>query len=250
MKKVLLATVATLSLATAAFANESNVSVDASVAKASDAAVEYNLAFTGDFAFDVAAGTSVLVGGELTFDDIASSTDASLTSYYVGVGFAEAYVTAGIQSDLFVNGAGLAAPASGEYSVIAGYADYAVFVGYDDEVTNVQAAAAVTVANVGADVAVDYNVADEDFAFAVTVAVEVAGLDSVVAATYDDAFAYVFSTEYAGVTGFVAGNEADVLTDVGAGYSVAVGEATVYTDAEYNLDSKVTVLTAGATLQF
>lgn len=253
MKNTILAAAAVTLMATTAFANESNVSVDAYAEKATGTAIEYNLEFTADFAFDVAAGTSVLIGGELAFDDIATSADTTLTSYYVGVGFANAYVTAGVQDDLFVDGTGLADPASGEYSVIAGYADYAVFVGYNDvanEVTNVQAAAGLTVASVSADVAVNYDVTAEDFALAATFAVDAAGLDSVVAATYDGAFAYEVSTEYAGITGFVAGNENDFLTDVGAGYTIVVGTVTVYTDAEYNLDSEDTLLTAGATLQF
>jgi hypothetical protein len=99
---------------------------------------------------------------------------------------------------------------------------------------------------------IDYNFNTEDLTLLTNAKTVVSGVPVGLTATYADAFAYELDATAFGVTGFVNGDEDDLVQNIGAGYygNLAGSGFDFYAEAGYNLDSEEVTPAAGISFSF
>lgn len=211
-------------------------------------------------------GASDLAFGSVETESVDGAT-FTIDTWNIGTNVGGVTVSFGKQEDLMVEndfeivgGDTIAAPADDHESIMLSYGSATLMVGLTDvtadvtEVENVQVAYGTVVA--GADVTgvVDLN----NFTNETTVGVKSSFMlnDSIVIggiATYGtdtELFGYEASAGYGIATGFVNGDDTDMLQNVGVGVSTEFNGLGVYAEGSYNIDAKDTTVGMGVTFNF
>lgn len=266
LKTYLLATTFIAGFAGMAVAQTFNGEVGGNLSTNVDGDLTYEA--TLDLGAEAAVSDALTVFGNVTvlgFDDTVEN-DIVLDGWYLGARTGDLVLTFGDQADLFALGDGLnevggnvlANPEADTQNLQASYMSYDFMIGVTDvteddvEVTNVQVAAGHSYAN-GMNVygVVDYNRASEDFTLGTSVDYTLASKVTVMGAvTYQEVFAYQAGASYNGVTGYVAGDEADAFAEVGAGYEWKVGSADAFAEVAYDLRTEEATPAVGVSFKF
>lgn len=211
--------------------------------------------------FGLAAETDTGVAfGSFTFETVDEG-NLTVDGWQLGFAFAAATVSIGDQGDIFVGndfeivgGDTLANPANND-SIIVDTGTVAVFVGFEDitvdiaDVENVQVSATVA----GITGVIDHNVNTDENTLGASAGFDFSDFAVNGLATYTvdaEVFGYELAATYAGVTGFVNGNDTDMAQNIGAGYSTDFDNLNVYVEGAYNFDAENTVVGAGVVLNF
>lgn len=278
MKSTILAVVASLSLTSAAVAGGLTETVDApvvSIKEAQPVAVvsgSVGLDFTQNANDDIVGDSVVELGvtsglGFASVELVEDNGGVSLEKYSMGTTIRGIDVSIGKQGDVLgsfggmtekVGGTTLANPADDHESLQIGAAGVLASIGFTDiasdvtDVENVQLAYGTVFNSLTVISGVDYNFNTEDLTLLTNVSTGVAGLPVGVTATYGDTFAYEADVTAFGVTGFVNGDEGDMLQNVGAGYygDIADTGLSYYAEGAYNLDAEEITPAAGISFSF
>lgn len=262
--KLLLSTVAAITLAGAAFAADVGGEVGAEVTK--NAAGDYVATPTVELSF------GHKTEGAIAFGSIGvEGVDGDLVvdSWAVGLAFGATSVSFGDQGDLFdfgglevVGGETLTNPADDHESVIVRHGDFAGLVGLTDistdvsDVENVQVSYAHDYGTVNVVAAVDYNLNTEDYIVGVAADSNVTEVTNVaVTLTYADLLAYEAVgtydyTEAVAVAGFVNGDENDVAQNIGAGVVYTQDGLKAFAEVGYDLDTDEVAPAVGVSFSF
>lgn len=203
---------------------------------------------TTTFGIDLTTGVAG-TGVSLNVDDAG---DITVDEWALGAEVAGASITFGDQGSVFIEGettATLAAPTMTE-SLAVGYGPVAVAVGFSDvktdvtDISNVQGMYAMNTSVAGLDLGVatsgDYNINSEEWLVGGRVDTAINGFGVGGAMTYgsaDETFAFEADATVFGLTGYLNGDADDMSQNVGGSYEVFVGELTVDTGVNYNIDS-------------
>jgi hypothetical protein len=268
MRNVFITTVAVMAISTAAFAEDTVTKVTPTVA-APVLSGEVSLDFA-ETAGDKIGGTMGLdlgvdMGGLATVDLDFSATDGNsvtLDNWTVGTTVAGLGVAFGDDLGVMPGAEGeqtLAAPTMAE-AVQVTVGDAVVAVGLTDwttdvtDVSNIQGAYTLNVANLDVTAAADYNIDSEN----TVLGAGVGGLDLGVASlggamTYDvdgETFGFETVATAGGLTAYLNGDDTDALQNIGGEYEVNVNGATFTAGANYNIDTEDFAPTAGIAFAF
>jgi hypothetical protein len=263
MKNTILSVVAVFSMAGVAFAE--------------DAATVPGPVLSGEVSLDFAETANDKIGGTMglelgidaaglaTVDLDFSATDGNsvtLDNWTVGTTVAGVGVAFGDDNGLMPGAEGeqtLAAPAMTE-SVQVTVGDAAVAVGFTDwtaditDVSNIQGAYTLNVANLNVTAAADYNLDSENTVLGAGVDGLDVGLASLGGAmTYDvdgETFGFETVATRGGLTAYLNGDDTDALQNIGGEYAMDVAGATFTAGANYNVDTEDFTPTAGLSFNF
>lgn len=153
----------------------------------------------------------------------------------------------------------LAAPAMGT-AVKAEVGDAAVAVGFTDmaadvtDISNIQGAYTLGLGGMNVTAAGDYNLDSENFVLGAGVDGFDVGIASLGGAlTYDvdaEDIGYEIVANAFDITGYVNGDNDEMLQNIGAEYTYGIGGAEVTTGASYNIDSEEFTPTVGVSFSF
>ncbi len=252
MRNVFITTIATLAIAGVAHAEGTAPAATGPVISG-----EVELTFTQD-ANDDWGGTMGLdlgvdVSGLATVDLDLSATDGNsvtLDNWTVGTTVGALGVAVGDDNGVMPGAEGeqtLAAPAmtesvqvtTGAVSVAVGFTDWTADI---TDVSNVQGAYTMNLANLDVTAAADYNMDSEN----TVLGAGVGGLDLGVASlggamTYDvdaEVFGFEAVASAGGVTAYLNGDDTDALQNIGGEYELNVNGATFTAGANYNIDTE------------
>jgi len=268
MRNVFITTVAAMAISTAAFAEDTVTKVTPTVATPLlSGAVNLDFAETaGDkiggtmgIELDINAGSLATV--DLDFVG-ADGSALDLDTWAVGTTVAGVGVAIGDDLGVMPGAEGeqtLAAPAMAE-AVQVTVGDAVVAVGLTDwsaditDISNIQGAYTLNVANLDVTAAADYNLDSENTVLGAGVSGLDLGLASVGGAlTYDmdaEVFGYESVATAYGITAYLNGDDTDMLQNVGGEYEMEVGGATFTAGANYNVDTEDFAPTAGLSFNF
>lgn len=264
MKNTLMATVAALFVAGSATAAELGGSVGVEVTE--NAAGDFVAETTLGFGVTAETGVGVAFGG-FAFESVDGG-DLEVDEWQIGLSFGETTVSLGQQDDVFVEGRmeivgedTLALPEDSEVeSVIVQHGAFAGFVGFEDlssdisEVRNVQLSYTLEVNDFDVTGAVDYNDVTEETTLGVAgdyAVNELVAVGGVFTYTTDaEVFGYEAYASYSDFTGFVNGDDSDMLQNVGLGWNRDFDNLNVYVEAAYNLDDEAETIGAGVAFKF
>ena len=265
LRTLILATASAIALSGAAFAQEFNFSTDAFVAGTNNTDATLGGQFSASVTQPVGDNLDALAG--LRFN---LSTEA-IDGFYVGLESGPFYVTYGDWQDIFIVGTHmrtvngnpvtmttLANPALADTQLTAGYGDLAVMAGFRNnavnaDVQNVQASGVFSLPyEVGVSLAVDYNTITNRTTYGAGASTTLLNDVSLYGAiTYDTQAAYELGVGYAGFDAYVAGNEADTVRFVGAGYTYDLAEnAALWVTTSYDVTNQDTKHAAGFSVKF
>ena len=264
MRNVFITTVAAMAISTAAFAEDT---VAPTVGPVISGAVNLDFAETaGDkiggtmgIELDIDAGSMATI--DLNFVG-ADGSALDLDTWAVGTEVAGVGVAVGDDLGVMPGAEGeqtLAAPAMAE-AVQVTVGDAVVAVGLTDwttdvtDVSNIQGAYTMNVANLDVTAAADYNLDSENTVLGAGVAGLDLGLASIGGAmTYDvdaEAFGFEGVATNGGLTAYLNGDDTDALQNIGGEYEVDVSGATFTAGANYNIDTEDFTPTAGLSFNF
>jgi len=268
MRNVFITTVAVMAISTAAFAEDTVTKVTPTVAApvlsgevSLDFAETANDKFGGTMGLDLGVDMAGLATVDLDF----SATDGNsvtLDNWTVGTTVAGLGVAFGDDLGVMPGAEGeqtLAAPTMAE-AVQVTVGDAVVAVGLTDwttdvtDVSNIQGAYTLNVANLDVTAAADYNIDSEN----TVLGAGVGGLDLGVASlggamTYDvdgETFGFETVATAGGLTAYLNGDDTDALQNIGGEYEVNVNGATFTAGANYNIDTEDFAPTAGIAFAF
>ena len=262
MRNVFITTVAAMAISTAAFAEETTVATPVLSGEVSlDFAETANDKFGGTMGLDL----GVDMGGLATIDLDFVATDGNavtLDTWAVGTTVAGVGVAIGDDLGVMPGAEGeqtLAAPAMAE-AVQVTVGDAVVAVGLTDwttdvtDVSNIQGAYTLNVANLDVTAAADYNLDSEN----TVLGAGVSGLDLGVASlggamTYDvdgETFGFETVATRGGLTAYLNGDDTDALQNIGGEYEYLLGGAALTAGANYNVDTEDFTPTAGLSFNF
>jgi hypothetical protein len=267
MKITILSAFLATTAASASFAQDAIVSVDATAVKTASSDVIYSVDVGADIQLYVTDTVTALVSAEVTIADDAS--DIELTNWSVGAETNGVTVTAGDQSDLFtetlmteLGGYSLATVQDAEYSLIVRNDTLSGFVGYDsvtEDWTNIQVAGTFDLAtNWVAGAVMDYQNVGDTWAIGADVSSSIGNVTTDAVVTYtdvDQALGYEVAVGYRvgafGLTGFAGGsNNTDAVDYVGAGAITNVEFVNIWAETAYDLDSEDTAFATGVSFTF
>lgn len=259
MKNVLLATVATFAISSAAFAADVNGSVELDFNKSADdkivaaPTVELGLSSSMGFAsIDLAEDNGTIV----------------LDGYAVGTEVGGLSVSFGDQGDVLddfegkteaVGGATLTDLDDSGESLIVGVGPAQVLVGLTDistdvtDVSHVQAAAVTAFSGVGIGAGVDYNLDSEETTLLATAGYTYNAFAIGVTGTYQidaETLGYEADVTAYGVTAFINGDKDDMAQNIGAGYYGELNGMGFYAEGAYNIDREEFTPAAGISFSF
>ena len=267
MRNVFITTVAAMAISTAAFAEDTVTKVTTPVAPVLSGEVSLDFAETAN---DKIGGTMNLdlgvdMGGLATVDLNFEATDGNaitLDTWAVGTTVAGVGVAVGDDLGVMPGAEGeqtLAAPAMAE-AVQVTVGDAVVAVGLTDwttdvtDVSNIQGAYTLNVANLDVTAAADYNLDSENTVLGAGVDGLDVGLASLGGAmTYDvdgETFGFETVATAGGLTAYLNGDDTDALQNIGGEYEVNVNGATFTAGANYNVDTEDFAPTAGLSFNF
>jgi len=261
MKKLFLTTAASALIAGSAFA--ADITGDVAVDFTQNA--DDNIVGTQSIGFGVDAPI-----GDAGFGVTTDGADVTLDSWYLGTTLSGVGLSLGDQGDILgsfegkmeaVGGTTLANPDDSGESLSLSIAGADVMVGLTDmsadvtDVENVQGAYSLSFSGFDAAAGIDYNMDSEEFTYlgsvgyGLNVAEQEVGLGTTF--TYaNETFAYETSVNAFGITGFINGDQDEMMQNVGAGYGLTLGGLDVYAEAAYNLDSEEFTPAAGVGFAF
>jgi hypothetical protein len=276
MKSTILAVVASMTLTSTAIAGglteEAPVTISAQVAPAPILSGTIGFDLTENASGNIVADSVVELGvtaplGFASVDVIEENGTAKLDGYSMGTTIAGVDVSIGKQGDVLgsfggvtevVGGATLANPASDHETIQIGTRGVLASVGFTDvtkdvsDIENVQVAYGMMLNGVAVVSGLDYNFNSEDVTLLTNATTTVQGVPVGLTATYADHFAYELDASMFGVTGFVNGDEDDMLQNIGAGYygTITGSGFDFYAEAGYNLDAEEITPAAGISFSF
>ena len=263
MKNIFIASIAATLITSAAFAESTTPTAGPVISG------EVSLDFA-ETANDKIGGTMNLdlgvdMGGLATVDLDFEATDGNaitLDTWAVGTTVAGVGVAVGDDLGVMPGAEGeqtLAAPAMAE-AVQVTVGDAVVAVGLTDwttdvtDVSNIQGAYTMNVANLDVTAAADYNLDSENTVLGAGVGGLDLGLATVGGAmTYDvdaETFGYEGVANAYGVTAYLNGDDTDMLQNIGGEYAVDVAGATFTAGANYNMDTEDFAPTASLSFNF
>ena len=266
MRNVFITTVAAMAISTAAFAEDTVTATP--VAPILTGAVNLDFAETAgtnDIGGTMGVELNIDAGSLATVDLNFKGADGSaidLDTWAVGTTVAGVGVAIGDDLGVMPGAEGeqtLAAPVMAE-AVQVTVGDAVVAVGLTDwstditDVSNIQGAYTLNVANLDVTAAADYNLDSEN----TVLGAGVGGLDLGVASlggamTYDvdaETFGYEGVVTAMGITAYLNGDDTDALQNVGGEYAVGVAGATFTAGANYNIDTEDFAPTASVAFAF
>jgi hypothetical protein len=265
MRNVFITTIAALAFAGAAQAEEAATSVVATPVLTGEVALDFAETAAGDMAGTMGIDLGVDAAGLATVDldfEVDEDGNGSLADWTVGTTVAGLGVAFGTDNGVMPGAEGeqtLAAPAMTE-SVQVTVGDAAVALGFTDwntditDISNVQGAYTMNVANLDVTAAADYNLDSENTVLGAGVGGLDLGLASIGGAmTYDvdaEKFGYETVATAMGVTAYLNGDDTDMLQNIGGEYEVDVNGATFTAGANYNIDTEDFAPTAGLSFNF
>lgn len=249
MKKLLISTAAIAFLAGTAYAQETlnpvmNGSVEVEVKE--NAAGDY--AATTTFGLGIEAGS--IAYGSASVESVNGNT-FEIDEWQIGTMLGFVDLSFGDQGGLFVESwsdySSIIDPTMSEsIAVRAGDLEFAV--GFTDitkdisDISNVQGAYTLGIDVVEVTASADYNFNSDDWAIGTrTEGIELAGIALGSTMSYGSAseeLAYEVDGTLMGITGYVNGDQNDVLENIGAGYDFGYRNIAIGTDINYNIDSE------------
>ena len=262
MKNTILTVVATLTMATVAYADQTVIAATPLISGevSLDFAETANNNYGGTMGVDldinagslatVALGFSAVDGGSVTLNNWTVGTEIN------GLGLAfgdDNGVMPGAEGEQTLASVAMTESlqvTAGAVSVAVGFTDWTTDI---SDVSNVQGAYTLGGA-VAVTVAADYNLDTEN----TVLAAGIEGVDLGAVAlngvmTYDtdaSVFGYESWTTVAGVTAYVNGDDTDVLQNIGGEYVYGFGGATLTAGANYDVDASDLTPTMGLTFAF
>ena len=208
--------------------------------------------------------------GDAGFGVEMDDGNVTLDSWYLGTTLSGVGLSLGDQGDILgsfegkmetVGGTTLANPDDSGESLSLSVAGADVMVGLTDmsaditDVENVQGTYSLSFSGIEAGAGVDYNMDSEEFTYlgSIGYGMSVAEQDLGLGTTFtyaNEIFAYETSVNAFGVTGFINGDQDDMMQNVGAGYTMTLGSLDVYAEGAYNLDSEEFTPAAGVAFAF
>lgn len=264
MRNVFITTVAAMAISTAAFAEDTTT-------------MPYGPVISGEVSLDFAETAGDKIGGTMNLDlgvdmgglatvdlnfEATDGNAVTLDTWAVGTTVAGVGVAVGDDLGVMPGAEGeqtLAAPAMAE-AVQVTVGDAVVAVGLTDwttdvtDVSNIQGAYTLNVANLDVTAAADYNLDSEN----TVLGAGVGGLDLGVASlggamTYDvdaETFGYEGVATAMGITAYLNGDDTDMMQNIGGEYEVNVNGATFTAGANYNIDTEDFAPTASIAFAF
>ena len=263
MKNTFIASIAATLIAGAAFAESTTPTAGPVISGevSLDFAETANDKWGGTMGLDLGVDAAGLANIDLDF----SATDGNsvtLDNWTVGTTVAGVGVAVGDDLGVMPGAEGeqtLAAPAMAE-AVQVTVGDAVVAVGLTDwttdvtDVSNIQGAYTMNVANLDVTAAADYNLDSENTVLGAGVAGLDLGLASIGGAmTYDvdaEAFGFEGVATNGGLTAYLNGDDTDALQNIGGEYEVDVSGATFTAGANYNIDTEDFTPTASLSFNF
>jgi hypothetical protein len=257
--------VAAMAISTAAFAEEA-----ATVAAGPMISGAVNLDFAetaaGDIGGTMGLEMGVDVAGVATVDldfEVDENSNGSLADWTVGTTVGGIGIAVGTDNGVMPGAEGeqtLAAPTMAE-SVAVSVGAASVAVGFTDwnaditDISNIQGAYTLNVANLDLTAAADYNLDSENTVLGLGVSgFEMGAVNLGGALTYDvdaEAFGYETVAKAYGVTAYVNGDDSDMLQNVGGEYVHGLaGGIELSAGANYNIDTEDFAPTAGISFNF
>jgi hypothetical protein len=208
--------------------------------------------------------------GDAGFGVEMNDGNVTLDSWYLGTTLSGVGLSLGDQGDLLddfegkmevVGGTTLANPDDSGESLSLNVAGADVMIGLTDmsaditDVKNVQGTYSLSFSGVDVGAGVDYNMDSEEFTYLgrAGYSLDVAGQNLGLGTTFtyaNENFAFETSVNAFGVTGFINGDQDEMMQNVGAGYTITLGGLDVYAEGAYNLDSEEFTPAAGVAFAF
>ena len=259
MNKLILASVSTLALTSAAMA--------------ADIGGEIAIDFTQNLDDKIVASTGIelnLIGtaGNVSVDFAVVEDAITIDGYSVGTTVSGMTLSFGDQGDAFgdfsggletVGGTTLTNPTGGDESLMVTASGVAVYFGLTDvtsdiaDVSNVQLTYSTALVDGSVAVGIDYNTASEDSVLGVAAETSYADMGVGVIATYstsDELLAYELSASNMSIKAFVDGDNTDALQNMGVGYTGTFNDVGYYVEAAYNIESEEVAPAFGLTFTF
>lgn len=268
MRNVFITTVAAMAISTAAFAEDTVTKTQTPV---------MGPVLSGEVSLDFAETANDKIGGTMNLDlgvdmgglatvdlDFTAVDGGAVTLDTWAVGTTVVGVGVAIGDDLGVMPGAegeqtLAAPAMAE-AVQVTVGDAVVAVGLTDwttdvtDVSNIQGAYTMNVANLDVTAAADYNMDSENTVLGAGVSGMDLGMASLGGAMTYDVDAEVFGFEAVattgGLTAYLNGDDTDALQNIGGEYTMDVNGATFAAGANYDTDAKDVTPTASVSFNF
>ena len=259
MRNILIATAATLGLASAV--------------QAADLTADLGVDLTQNAEDKVVAKTSVDVAitGAMGFGTVGVAVDGDtlkLDTYSIGTSVAGAVVSFGDQGDLLdafggkteaVGGSTLANPDDEGESLMVNAYGFNAMIGLTDitedvtDVKNVQGAYAIGTNGLQVLGGVDYNLDSEELTLMSSAGYAWNGFGLGLSTSYEveaETLGFEADVTVYGVTAFLNGDKDDLAQNIGAGYYGEVNGMGLYAEGAYNIDSEEFKPAAGLTFSF
>jgi opacity protein-like surface antigen len=260
MKKVLLASVATLALATSAFAADVNVGLSTDITQ------NANDKFVADTSIDIDLTAEI---GNASLGLVTDDNDAvKVDTYSLGTVVSGVAVSYGDQGDLFdtfegntenVGGTTLANLDDDGESVRIGVAGVSVQLNLTDvteditDISDLQATYSIATSGIEVGTGVNYNLDSEEMVLLSRAGYAWSDVGLGLTGTYEleaEEYGYEADVTAMGVTAFVNGDNDEMLQNVGAGYYTSINGMGLYAEGAYNLDSEAFTPSVGASFNF
>ena len=263
MRNVFITTVAALAMTASAALSEDAIVVPAPVLSGEvslDFAETTNDNYGGTMGLEIGVDLGGTTAVDLNFEAVDGGA-LTLDTWAVGTVVGNVGVAFGDDLGVMPGAEGeqtLAAPAMAEAAQVM-VGDAVVAVGFNDwtaditDVSNIQGAYTLNVANFAITAAGDYNLDTENTVLGGSVGTTMQGISVTGVATYDvdaEAIGYEGVVGAMGVTAYLNGDDTDLLQNVGGEYEMAVGGATFTAGANYNIDTEDFAPTAGIAFAF
>jgi len=265
MRNVFITTVAALAMTASAALSEDATTMTYGPVISGEVALDFAETAAGDVAGTMGIDLGVDMQGLATVDldfEVDEDGNGSLADWTVGTTVGALGVAFGTDNGVMPGAEGeqtLAAPAMTEsLAVTAGAATVALgFTDWNTDVTdisNVQGAYTLNVANLDVTAAADYNLDTEN----TVLGAGISGLDLGIAAigtamTYDvdaESFGFENVVTRGGLTAYLNGDDTDLLQNIGGEYTMDVAGATFAAGANYDVDAEDLTPTASLSFNF
>jgi len=264
MRNVFITTVAALAMTASAALSEDATVVPTPVLTG-EVALDFAETAAGDVAGTMGIDLGIDAAGLATVDldfEVDEDGNGSLADWTVGTTVGALGVAFGTDNGVMPGAEGeqtLAAPAMTEsLAVTTGAATVALgFTDWNTDVTdisNVQGAYTLNVANLDVTAAADYNLDTENTVLGAGISGLDLGIASIgTAMTYDvdaEAFGFENVVTRGGLTAYLNGDDTDLLQNIGGEYTMDVAGATFAAGANYDVDAEDLTPTASLSFNF
>ena len=265
MRNVFITTVAALAMTASAALSEDATTMPYGPVISGEVALDFAETAAGDVAGTMGIDLGVDMQGLATVDldfEVDEDGNGSLADWTVGTTVGALGVAFGTDNGVMPGAEGeqtLAAPAMTEsLAVTTGAATVALgFTDWNTDVTdisNVQGAYTLNVANLDVTAAADYNLDTENTVLGAGISGLDLGIASIgTAMTYDvdaESFGFENVVTRGGLTAYLNGDDTDLLQNIGGEYTMDVAGATFAAGANYDVDAEDLTPTASLSFNF